>query len=738
MARKARWQRWAIGAVAAAWLAAGAGAFAQNRGPQTPGNQPVQFYADEITYDSELGTVVASGNVEVTQAGRVLRADRVTFNERANLVAANGRVRMLEPTGEVLSGDYVELTGDLREGVIQDFRMMLVDQSRFAATYGRRIEGNRTILTRAVYSPCELCKEDPRRAPLWQVKARRIEHDQTAKDIVYRDAWLEIAGVPVVYTPYLSHPDPTVKRRSGLLAPEVGSTDSLGAIASLPYYFVLSPSSDLTLEPIVTTKGGIVAAGEYRQRFHSGFLEFSASAVSAPRVDENDDRIDGRDFRGHIKGTGRFDIDDEWRTGFDLARSTDDTYLSRYRLLRRYGFPSSTTLTSRGFAEGFFDRSYFGANTYAFQGLRSTDDPGQAPLVMPMFDYSYLSPPGTFLGGHVGVDANALSIFRTDGTDTRRLAVRTGWTRPYIAPAGDIYTFQASVQTALYDVSAGEPDGSGFNASSGTYSRVSPTIGMSWRYPLVRNGGEFQQFIEPMAAVAISPNARNDDKLPNEDSRSFDLDYTNLFSTNRFGGIDRVEQGQRFIYGMNTGINDYKGRSARLFLGQSLQWNTDDDVLPGSGLANRTSDVVGRLTLAPHRYASLNYQFRAERNDLTMVRNLATFSVGPPALRVDGFYLFTDRNAQPQTYTTDVEQVGARITTRITENWSFQAENLRALGEDSGDLRWAANLIYSDECIVAGVFFVRRLIGDRDNPPDSAVLFRVVFRNLGEIAPRLF
>src|SRR3546814_4512712 len=70
--------------------------------------------ADQVTYDEELGIVVASGNVEVSQNDRVLLADTLTYNERTAIVTASGNVSLLEPSGEVLFADYVELTDDLK------------------------------------------------------------------------------------------------------------------------------------------------------------------------------------------------------------------------------------------------------------------------------------------------------------------------------------------------------------------------------------------------------------------------------------------------------------------------------------------------------------------------------------------------------------------------------------------------------------------------------------------------
>ena len=151
--------------------------------------------ADTVMHNQEFGNVIAKGNVEISQEERVL-------------FAASGNVILLEPTGDTFFADYVELTDGMRDGVIEQIRVLLTDDSRFAAVRGKRKDGIKTTLTKAVYSPCKVCKEDPEKAPLWQLKASTIVHDKNTREIRYQNARLELYGVPVAYTPFFSHPDP--------------------------------------------------------------------------------------------------------------------------------------------------------------------------------------------------------------------------------------------------------------------------------------------------------------------------------------------------------------------------------------------------------------------------------------------------------------------------------------------------------------------------------------------------
>ena len=217
----------------------------------------VVMRADHVRHNEASGIITASGSVEFAHEGRILQADTVTYNQPADLIIAAGNVVLVEPTGEILFSEYAEMTGDLREGLIREIRVLLTDNARLAANGARRLEGRTTEMAKAVYSPCELCPETPDRAPLWQVKARSVIHDQLQQDIVYHDATLEVFGFPVLYTPYLRHPDPTVERRTGFLTPLYGSSSTLGHTVRIPYYVVLGPN----LRPAHHRKRGRRASG---------------------------------------------------------------------------------------------------------------------------------------------------------------------------------------------------------------------------------------------------------------------------------------------------------------------------------------------------------------------------------------------------------------------------------------------------------------------------------------------
>lgn len=677
-------------------------------------DQPANFTADEMTYDKELGVVTAKGKVEVTHGGRVLVADTISYNQKIDLVSASGNVSLLEKSGEVLFADYMEVSGDLKDGVIRNFRMILKDGARVAAAGGRRHGGEKVEMDRAVYSPCALCAADPTRPPLWQVKAVKVTHDREAQRVEYRDAWMEMMGLPVAYTPYLQHADPTVKAASGFLAPSFGHSSSLGGMVHLPYYFAIAPNMDATFTPIYTSKEGPVASGEFRALPNRGKFKIAGSFT-----EDSNDRL-----RGHVASKGLFDIDRTWRWGFDVNRSTDDTYLSRYK------FGGGENLVSNAFVEGFRQRNYFAANAYSFQDIRADVDSRTVPLVMPMLEYSHVGQPDRF-GGRPSLDVNMLSLTRAEGTDTRRVSGTGGWELPHTSRDGSIVTLSTQVQADIYNISHYQPDPTR-SSHDGTAFRAHPQAALEWRHPFVRRSerSSTYQMVEPTVQAVVSPNTSNKaSRIPDEDSRLFEFDDTNLYTFNRYPGLDRLETGNRLNYGLQWGVFGEKGGSTLVRIGQSYRPRPDQSYANGSGLEDHFSDYVGSVTINPIKYVNLFYRTRLDKENFTPRRNEVQASVGPKALQTSVTYSFFD--TVPGTEFPIREQISGGISSQLTQYWRATASAIYDI-ESSDTRRIGLGAIYEDECFMFNTQASRSFFHDRDLKPDNVVMFTITFKTLGE------
>jgi LPS-assembly protein len=734
-------------------------------------NAPIVFRADEVEYDEQLALTVARGHVEISQNGQVLLADTVSYNQRTDTVTASGNVSFSQPTGEILFADFMELRDSMNEGFAKNVRMLLDDRSRLAANTARRTNGNRTELRRGVYSPCDLCKNDPSAPPAWQLKAREIDHDKELQLIEFRDTTMEIDGWPVFYSPYLSTPDPSVKRASGFLIPSVGGSNTLGANVTIPYYWVLGPDKDLTLTPRFMTRAGVLLTGDYRERFGNGDLDALFSVNHSNVGTGSSSSNEGEQWRGQINAHSVFDLDETYRTGLNVQYVSDQTFLQRFG----FGNPLLNAMTSRGYLEGFEERASTDINSYVFQSLVPGVGDSTQPIVLPVANRNWQSEPDA-LGGRWNLNANLLDIVRDVGTQTRRLSLGSEWDRTFRDGIGGQYNFSASVRGDGYSINNLSPlsnpdlpsaffpfNGKPAAAPTDTNfvtGRAFPQAGLVWSYPLVHRGEEMTEMIEPIVGGFAGPSSGNRRNIPDEDSLSFSFSDTDLFRRDRLAGYDILDTGQRFDYGTKLGLYDKDGGSYRLLIGQSYRAQPNLFLPLGSGAENRLSDVVGRVVLSPVSYLDLIYRFRFDTSPFADRVQQVGVSAGPPSLRVSGSFVYLPPQLQSQVVTNPApgqnvlygkrEQLNFSVTAKLTHYWSLQGSQTINLtssttlvngvatpSASSASLYASLSAIYQDECMAFIGSVSQSGIRNGDVTPGAAVLFSVVFKNLGEIGGTL-
>ncbi|MHA1538648.1 MAG: LPS-assembly protein LptD [Alphaproteobacteria bacterium] len=708
-----------------ALLLLGAGPGLAQKAPSR--STPVLITADEVNYDRKRGLVLAKGNVEVSQGARILRSNSLIYNQKTKVVIAYGKVSLSEPTGEVIFADRIKLKDDLRDGVVENFRMLFPDNTRVAANSAVRSSGNRTEMRKVVFSPCRICPQHPDRPPLWALKARRVVHDQKARDIEYYDAWMEIFGVPVLYAPYFRHPDPTVKRRSGFLAPVFGSDSELGLSVQTSYFLVLGPDKDLTLTPRVYSIANPALFAEWRHRLLNGRYDIKGSFTNVRRRDVNGGRTGGRQSRGHVFTTGLFDINELWRFGWDGGWTTDDTYL------RRYDVTSRDSIVSTAFAERFKGRNYAAVRGYYFQGLRVEDDARRTPVILPLIDYNLVGKPhGKW--GRWSLDLNLLGLSRFEGLNSRRLSLKAGWELPrLITRGGHVFRVGAVLQSDIYWTQNVPDPGLPGSKFSGVTGRAFPQVYAEWRFPLVRELGNVRHTIEPRVAIIAGPNFGNSFRIPNEDSRDLELDDTNIFALNRFNGLDRIERGTRIVYGINNAFYGNRGGRTEIFLGNSYRLTRGHDFPSGSGIDDQLSDLVGRISIEPADYLRILYRFRIGTSDLQAKRHEISASAVLGAVRVSAGYFLFGAN-ENNTEFGNREEITGGIVARIAKNWSINANSRYDLTRKGGLLSWGMGVEFKNECCTIDFQFSRSFTNDRDANADNRFFLRVVFKHLGEVS----
>ena len=755
------------------------------KGSVTNGESKMLVRADEMSYDNSTNTVAAVGNVQIYYSGATLEADKVIYDQKTKRLHAEGNVRLTESDGKVTYGQIIDLTDDFRDGFVDSLRVDTPDQTRMAAARADRSSGNFTVLQNGVYTACEACREDPRKPPLWQIKAKRIIHNQTEKMMYFEDASLEFFGKPLAWFPYMSAPDPTVKRKTGVLMPIITANSVYGGGVEIPYYIALAPDRDVTLSPRITTNQGVLMRAEYRQRLENG--TFTIRGAGIDQLDRDYfKRGDGtttsgyRDWRGAFESSGKFALSPKWTWGWDAVAVSDPTFFQNYKIMtlqQKTPDPLSNGASegvSQLFLNGRGDRSYFDIRTIYFTGYSEADVQSALPVIHPVMDYSKTLGSPVF-GGELGYSVNLTSLSRGSAQfdpisssayvngqcapttadpsvktpancllrgipgDYTRLSGETHWKRQLIDPVGQVWTpfasFRADVATVNIQAQAGVAN----FITPGQYevTRVMPTVGLEYRYPLIGVQSWGTQTIEPIAQVIVRPNESNIGRLPNEDSQSLVYDDANLFKVDKFSGWDRQEGGGRANYGAQYTAQFNQGGFFNVLFGQSYQIFGTNSFAVGdvtntglnSGLDTRKADYVARAAYQPNKIYSYVARFRFDEKDFTLRRleleTRATFD------RWNITAMYGNYDAQPELgFLHRREGVLSTASLKIDTNWVVSGAVRYDLNASKIN-QFTTGFGYIDDCFILSLNYIADYSYNGNVTTNHSVVMQFSLRTLG-------
>ncbi len=685
------------------------------------------FYleADNLVRDDHANTWTARGQVEARYQGRTLRAEEVIYNVATGAVTVNGAAQIIEADGSVQSADHAVLDDKMRAGFARGFALHSPDNTTFAADVAVRRSEVVNELTRAVFTPCPVCAPDGSHVtPTWSIRASSVIQDHQHRLVYYRNAVILVKGVPVFYTPFLSHPDPSSPRSSGFLVPTPSSSTTRGITYRQPYLVVVSPSKELIIAPDLSTKQNPFLNLEWRQRFYSGELDARVGYTYSRDFDGKGNQFGADTSRSFILADGRFSLNDKWDWGFTLDRASDPLIFQKYAISDVYQnqglFHSDLQrLLSQVFVTRQDSRSYLSISAMDFQGLRTnsqgvTENSQAFPIVAPLIEARY-EPDMSVLGGRIRFVGSAVALTTNQaasdpsepGVDSRRATAEADWRRtftfdngirvaPFLDVRGDFYNVANITPTDHTDRSIGRGLG---------------TAGVDLSWPFFKQVGSTTIVLEPLAQLDISPNVSLDPHIPNEDSSVVTFDETNLFSMDRFSGYDVYEGGQRLNLGGRATVDWGDGLSARILLGRTLRAQTLN-LFPNQTLANNGVNTL--LTKTGLNQTNSDWVLAA---DTTPIDGLSLFGralldnslqgqsteagVNFARSRMRGYVRYDDDNTQITGRTRNIEGAGEFF---VTKHWGFSALGVRDLQVSSWRVR-DLGVIYMDDCIRVEVVY---------------------------------
>jgi LPS-assembly protein len=753
--------------------------------PPLPSNAPMLVQATEIRYDYTNNSVAAVGNVQIYYGGATIEADEVIYDQKTKRLRAQGNVRLTEPDGKITYGQLIDLSDDYRDGFVDSLRLETPDDTRFAAARADRAKGNYTVLQNGVYTACEPCKDDPKKPPLWQVQAARIIHDEGEKMLDCEDARIEFFGVPLAYVPFMSTPDPTVKRKSGFLFPSISETSQYGYGIAPKYFWALAPNYDLSFSTLLTTKQGALFQGEWRHRLLDGSYSIRAAGIfqQDPGYFASRDGPDSptaNTFRGAIQTAGQFALSDKWVWGWTGLLVTDTQFMYDYQLKQFASSfdPFQTGIASEAVSQlylsGAGERSYFDIRSIYYYGFSELDTQAQIPIIHPVLDYSNVLAQQV-LGGEFSYKFNLTSLTRQQAefdavtanalasgacssptADTAvpancllraipgtysRFSAETNWRRTLVTDNGQMITpfFQLRGDFASLEVD-NQPGVSNYiDTGQSALARAMPAAGVEYRYPFVDVEPWGTQTIEPIAQLILRPNETDIGKFPNEDAQSLVFDDSNLFQIDKFSGWDRVEGGSRLNAGMQYTAQVNRAGSLNVMFGQSYQLFGQNSFAVGditntgldSGLDKTISDYVGRVTYQPNQVYSFTARTRFDESTFALERfeleSRANFD------RWTLQILYGDYAPQPLLgFLTRREGILTGASVKLTENWIVLGSARYDIFNDQFD-QTRLGLGYIDDCFMLSLNWLTSYTYTTYSTPirNSTVMLQFSLRTLG-------
>jgi LPS-assembly protein len=732
----------------------------ETQSPQLPENAKLLLTSSQLIYDRDRQKIIAVGGVQIDYGGYKLVAKRVEYDQKSGRMTAIGEIEMVEPGGNRIYADKLDVTDDFANGFIEALRIETADNTRLVANKGRRVNSDEMILEKGVYTACEPCKEHPEKPPLWQVRAERVIQNGKTHTIRLENAEFQLFGKSIAFLPVLEVPDHTVKRKSGFLFPKMSSEENLGFGLGIPYYQTLTPHMDATLTVTGYTMQGVLFDAEFRQRFKYGQHTFHIAGIDQMNKQEFSANTSDRRESQRVAASSKaeFKINPRWTFGWDILAQSDNNFARTYSL-----FDSDQPIhTNQVYLSGLGRRNSFDMRSFYFDvqdaDPKDTAEEKQA-VVHPVMDYNYIHPESV-AGGQLSATFNFQSLTRTTTDRIRkindidvfdryagiagtsnRFTTDVEWKRMFTVPGGLVLTpLLAARGDGFYLDTNNVPSAYTGDYYTGTdATRYMLTAGIEARYPLLITTDNASHIFEPVVQVYARPDEQLAGALPNEDAQSFVFDASNLFERDKFSGFDRVEGGTRANVGFRyTGTFD-SGYTLRSIFGQSYQlagknsFASHDLVNVGanSGLETDRSDYVGSAGIEIPNGLSFTLGGRADEKSLEIRRTDAT--VGYSGSRLQTELTYSQIAAQPKYgYPTDGNEVQSTSLVKVKDFWSVYGSMTWDLNNNVLSRR-SVGFAYDDTCTIFAIGFTQTRDISDTNANDWQIGARLSFRTLGDI-----
>ncbi|MDR1362060.1 MAG: LPS assembly protein LptD [Holosporaceae bacterium] len=681
--------------------------------------------SDETLY--RKNHVFCKGNVIAVYDNKIMAADEISFDKIDGVVTAKGNVILRDEKGNIYFMDIIQVQRNFASGTGKNLKILTPDKSRLAAE-DCRIKDAKFEMDNAVYTPChEPCCGGEL---TWRLKSRHVVFDPD-EYISYDDVFFEFLGSDVGYFPYFSHASPKLKRKSGFLAPNFFVSGKCGISISPKYLFAISPSQELILKPIITSKIGSVAWAYYGQRIKNGEFNIDASITGSTSVKKYDaltaqeqknvDKIKSSGYRGHLFSKMKYEINDIWRCGFNLNLASDYYYLNRFPFLEH----GNRTLESNVLLEGFDGRNYTQIKAMTFLGQPTFG----SPKVLPLLEHNFSA---TLFSGTFAVDLMSINLMLRDARSARKIVTNFSWHKIFLLMSGHIIDINAITSFKLINVS--EKTHSDYNSAI----RSTPQLSIIWKWPLVIDANFAHTIVTPMIGFIAASNKKYIDLFEDPCSGINDL---NFIDGNKSISPYAIDSGSRVCYGLRMSAYRRGEPIYSLVIGRSTELTSVAKKLDDLGMVHKNSNIVsaGEFFISPKLSLVANISHSTKENSLSRFDSGLRF-------RGDDFYFDTFAfRGNYCYYGSFMENISNEAAIKKTKKYKGLMINLGwnttkntclksefVFGDEKNKLiRQNIGFEYKNECLQCRVSLERTRYSAGDLRPDMAFRIEVHLKGIG-------
>ena len=675
---------------------------------------------EDIIFDNNKNYIKSKkpANVQDIEKNEIY-LDNFEYSTSENLFRSTGNIRVIDSKNNQYNFSQIYIDENKKEILGTDSKAFL-NQESFKINKNNKprifsnavkIHGQQTEFIKSIFTLCDYRKND--KCPPWSIQANEMLHDQKKKTIYYDNAVIKVYDFPILFLPKLSHPDPTVDRRSGFLTPSFSDSKNLGAGFDIPYYWALGKDKDFTLRNNLFASENPLFLGEYRQAFKKSnlILDFGYTEgykKTSETKQSGDKSHFFSKFVKNFKGKNNSDNSIE----LTVQEVSNDKYLKLYKIKSNLVDYETDILENSLTFNKESENSFLGFKASAYETLKDGYN-DKYEYILPDVIYDR----NLFVSNKYGsLDLTSnLNIHNYDTNKfTKFLVNDLDWKfRTNIFASGLKGNWIGKLKNVNYEAK---------NTSEykeDTETELFGAIGYLGKIDLFKNNNNNNSLLTPKMLFRYAPGNMR------KDNGSFKINDKNIFSLDRLNSYNNFENGLSATIGFDYEVKNNE-KEFNFSIGQIVNKKENQDMPSSSSLDEKLSDLVGNTNIKVNDSLNFNYNFALDQNYKDLNYNEIGFNVDLNPIKFDIDYLQEKKHIGNQEYFKTSAQYSKG------DNGLFAFEMKRNIITNSSEY-YNLSYEYLNDCLRAGLVYRREFYNDSELESENSLMFKITLTPFGDI-----